>query len=193
MASVETDAHSIRLLKPIEDGSQLLEPRSHHIPGPGVIFQKDLDRVAPRALEERIESADDPGETLIDPGAFVRPRMDHHIRKPESLGTLQLIMKRAHGPLPLMIDRGTEVDQIRRVGKDGMNPRGDLKALELSDLFLSERLSCPLNLVLQKDLDDRAAHRLSPLQRSRQSPGDGHVSAKIHLSEGGVSPAAPPP
>ncbi len=179
VAGVQAEGEALRLPHGGKNCPEVLGSSAEKVPCPRRVLQGHTNPVSGGAGVELVDGLDDPDEARRAAGAAVRARVDHHERESEPLGALQLVVECAHRPPPLRVVGRGEVDQVRGVREHRADAGPSLLARELRHLVRVEGSARPLDLVLQKELDDRAAGVPTAHERLRQAPRDRHVGAEV--------------
>lgn len=74
--------------------------------------------------------------------------------------------------------RRSEIDQIAGVSHNGLNIAGRLRRAKVSHLFIRQRTSRPLSLILDEDLQAIAADTDGGFEGQMQTPGNGKMRSE---------------
>ena len=167
MARVQADADALRRPHGVQDRRQLLEASPDGRAAARGVLEQHRDAVPARPRRQLVERLRDALDARLETRALVRARMDDHEGQ-------------ARAPRPARARRGTPRPPAFHSAAAGAArliryvacantvriPVSLHAAREAPDLLLRVRLGRPLELVLEEDLDHRAAD-LAPAQRAR--------------------------
>lgn len=172
VAGVHANGKAGWMVGRLDDGGQMLEPVTEIRPLPRRRLQRNFDRAARRRAKHFVQIPGDAAQTGLFAGTHVRAGVHDDKRYAKSVGTPHFVHHRREGTPGI---RCREVDEVGTVGEDRNRPLG-AKPLHLVD---GVRLTGPLHLVFQKDLDGLAAGGRAAFERAIHAAGNAHVGAEL--------------